>query len=45
MRGSGRSAPAGEAGGHLWSAVNDASLAELTRAATTAARASELADR
>jgi hypothetical protein len=37
--------PAGETGGHRWSAVNDASLAELTRAASTAARASELADR
>jgi hypothetical protein len=37
--------PAGESGGHRWSAVNDASLAELARAATTAARASGQADR
>ena len=37
--------PAGEVTGHQWSAVNPASLDELTRAATTAARASEIADR
>jgi len=32
--------PAGEANDHEWSAVNEASLDELTRAAATAARAS-----
>jgi hypothetical protein len=37
--------PAGETSGHQWSAVNEASLDELTRAATSAARVSELADR
>jgi len=35
--------PAGETGGHLWSAVDGASLDELARAAATAARASEAA--
>ena len=37
--------PGDGATGHIWSAVNPASLDELTRAATTAARASEIADR
>ena len=32
--------PAGETSGHEWSTVDGASLDELTRAATTAARAS-----
>ena len=36
--------PAGETAGHRWSPISDASLDELTRAATTAARASELAE-
>lgn len=35
--------PAGERGGHQWSAVDGASLDELARAATSAARASEAA--
>jgi len=33
--------PAGETGGHLWSPVNGASLDELVRAASSAARTSE----
>ena len=36
--------PAGAPAGHVWSPVKDASLDELTRAATSAARASELAE-
>ena len=35
---------AGEISGHSWSAVDCASLAELTRAASTAARVSEPAN-
>lgn len=35
--------PAGERGGHQWSAVDGASFDELTRAATSAARATEAA--
>jgi hypothetical protein len=37
--------PGGGTASHQWSAVNKASLDELTRAATAAARASDLADR
>lgn len=37
--------PAGEVSGHEWSRVDAVSLDELTRAATTAARASEAAAR
>ena len=37
--------PAGEASGHDWSPVSDVSLDELTRAATTAARANDVAGR
>ena len=37
--------PAGEASGHEWSMLDGASLYELTRAATTAARVSEAAAR
>jgi hypothetical protein len=37
--------PAGEVNGHDWSRVDGVSLDELTRAATTAARASEAAAR
>ena len=36
--------PAGEPAGHSWSTADGASLAELARAATTAARASQVAE-
>jgi len=36
--------PAGETSGHEWSTVEGASLDELARAATTAARASSVAE-
>jgi len=36
--------PAGESTGHRWSPVNDASLDDLARAATNAARASDAAE-